>query len=151
MTTQHDSRHKPKKKVQASSASTSYDTVLIDPRTNSHRPTFPLGAFLWPARRQTSQWIVIPLILMIVGLFRWTCGLWGYSGNSIHRIRSSYNANVFLGFNKPPMYGDFEAQRHWMEMTIHLPISNWYFYDLEYWGLDYPPLTAYHSWLMGKM
>lgn len=20
---------------------------------------------------------------------------------------------------------------------------------LEYWGLDYPPLTAYHSWIMG--
>ena len=23
--------------------------------------------------------------------------------------------------------------------------------DLEYWGLDYPPLTAYHSWIMGIM
>jgi alpha-1,3-glucosyltransferase len=49
------------------------------------------------------------------------------------------------------MHGDFEAQRHWMEMTTQLPISQWYFYDLEYWGLDYPPLTAYHSWLLGKM
>lgn len=26
-----------------------------------------------------------------------------------------------------------------------------YFYDLPYWGLDYPPLTAYHSWICGKM
>jgi alpha-1,3-glucosyltransferase len=49
------------------------------------------------------------------------------------------------------MFGDFEAQRHWMEITSHLPISRWYFYDLEWWGLDYPPLTAYHSWLLGKM
>lgn len=49
------------------------------------------------------------------------------------------------------MHGDFEAQRHWMEITTHLPIAQWYFYDLEYWGLDYPPLTAYHSWLLGKM
>ncbi len=49
------------------------------------------------------------------------------------------------------MYGDFEAQRHWMELTNHLPISQWYFYDLQWWGLDYPPLTAYHSWLLGKM
>lgn len=49
------------------------------------------------------------------------------------------------------MHGDFEAQRHWMELTTNLPISQWYFYDLEYWGLDYPPLTAYHSWLLGKM
>lgn len=23
--------------------------------------------------------------------------------------------------------------------------------DLMYWGLDYPPLTAYHSWAMGKV
>lgn len=49
------------------------------------------------------------------------------------------------------MYGDFEAQRHWMEITIHLPLSKWYTYDLPYWGLDYPPLTAYHSWLLGKL
>ncbi|KAK2811162.1 hypothetical protein FQN49_008478 [Arthroderma sp. PD_2] len=49
------------------------------------------------------------------------------------------------------MHGDFEAQRHWMELTIHLPTSWWYFYDLQYWGLDYPPLTAYHSWLLGKI
>lgn len=49
------------------------------------------------------------------------------------------------------MYGDFEAQRHWMELTIHLPTSMWYLYDLQYWGLDYPPLTAYHSWLLGKV
>ncbi|KAK7056856.1 Glucosyltransferase-like protein [Paramarasmius palmivorus] len=49
------------------------------------------------------------------------------------------------------MYGDYEAQRHWMELTIHLPIRKWYTYDLQYWGLDYPPLTAYVSWLCGKV
>lgn len=49
------------------------------------------------------------------------------------------------------MHGDFEAQRHWMEITSHLPMAQWYTYDLQYWGLDYPPLTAYHSWLLGKM
>lgn len=49
------------------------------------------------------------------------------------------------------MFGDYEAQRHWMELTNHLPIRQWYTYDLQYWGLDYPPLTAYHSWLCGKM
>ena len=97
-------------------------------------PEFPLVAFLWPARRTTSQWILLPLTLMIVGLFRWGIGLWDYSG-----------------YQKPPMHGDFEAQRHWMEITSHLPVSRWYFYDLPYWGLDYPPLTAYHSWLCGKM
>jgi len=49
------------------------------------------------------------------------------------------------------MFGDYEAQRHWMELTNHLPLRQWYTYDLQYWGLDYPPLTAYHSWLCGKM
>ncbi len=53
--------------------------------------------------------------------------------------------------NKPPLYGDFEAQRHWMELTLHLPADKWYYYDLEYWGLDYPPLTAYHSLIFGYL
>jgi alpha-1,3-glucosyltransferase len=51
------------------------------------------------------------------------------------------------------MYGDYEAQRHWMEITRHLPLREWYHNttanDLQYWGLDYPPLTAYHSMLSG--
>lgn len=45
--------------------------------------------------------------------------------------------------------GDYEAQRHWMELTLHLPIQEWYYYDTPYWGLDYPPLTAYHSYICG--
>lgn len=24
------------------------------------------------------------------------------------------------------MFGDFEAQRHWMEITINLPIDEWF-------------------------
>lgn len=47
------------------------------------------------------------------------------------------------------MFGDYEAQRHWMELTVHLSMNQWYTYDLPYWGLDYPPLTAYISWLCG--
>jgi alpha-1,3-glucosyltransferase len=38
-----------------------------------------------------------------------------------------------------------------MEITTQLPITQWYFHDLQWWGLDYPPLTAYHSWLCGKI
>jgi alpha-1,3-glucosyltransferase len=49
------------------------------------------------------------------------------------------------------MFGDYEAQRHWMEVTTQLPVSQWYFHDLQWWGLDYPPLTAYHSWVLGKI
>lgn len=43
-------------------------------------PTFPLSAFLWPARGSVSQWEILPLILMVAGLFRWAAGFWGYSG-----------------------------------------------------------------------
>ena len=65
------------------------------------------------------------------------------------------------------MYGDMEAQRHWMEITTNLPIYDWYGdgqargmmnryrnttdNDLLYWGLDYPPLTAFHEYWMGKI
>ncbi|GMT16761.1 hypothetical protein PFISCL1PPCAC_8058 [Pristionchus fissidentatus] len=59
----------------------------------------------------------------------------------------------YSGKGRPPMHGDFEAQRHWMEITHHLPVQEWYrntsSNNLQYWGLDYPPLTAYHSKLMG--
>lgn len=59
------------------------------------------------------------------------------------------------GQNHPPLRGDFEAQRHWLEITSNLPASEWYVgnhsaNDLKYWGLDYPPLTAYHSLVLGK-
>ena len=49
------------------------------------------------------------------------------------------------------MYGDLEAQRHWMELTMALPVRDWYSYDLQYWGLDYPPLTAYFSVAVGYL
>ncbi|KFY26053.1 hypothetical protein V493_04297 [Pseudogymnoascus sp. VKM F-4281 (FW-2241)] len=98
------------------------------------KPAYPLAAFMWSARGGVSQWTVLPIVLMVVGMIRWAAGLWGYSG-----------------YQNPPMHGDYEAQRHWMEITTQLPISQWYFHDLEWWGLDYPPLTAYHSWVFGKI
>ena len=64
-------------------------------------------------------------------------------------LRVLMSGHAYSGQHSPPMYGDYEAQRHWMELTLHLPTSLWYFYDLPYWGLDYPPLTAYVSWLCG--
>lgn len=42
-----------------------------------------------------------------------------------------------------------------MEITVQLPIHEWYEHtehnDLLYWGLDYPPLSAYFSFVAGKM
>ncbi|KAH7064520.1 dolichyl pyrophosphate Man9GlcNAc2 alpha-1,3-glucosyltransferas-like protein [Macrophomina phaseolina] len=129
--------HKPRRKKKGDTgilANPRHGTVIVDPLDNSTKPAFPLVSFLWPAKGTISQWVVLPLILIAVGLFRWATAFWGYSG-----------------YQKPPMHGDFEAQRHWMEITIHLPMTQWYFHDLEWWGLDYPPLTAYHSWLLGKI
>lgn len=70
-------------------------------------------------------------------------------------LRCSIGLFPHSGQNKPTMFGDFEAQRHWMEITLNLPIREWYFNstsnDLNYWGLDYPPLTAFHSHILGKI
>jgi alpha-1,3-glucosyltransferase len=71
------------------------------------------------------------------------------------------------------MFGDFEAQRHWMELTLHLPMREWYTFSPEWWQLDCertvhlgalpcrnelnilnvldPPLSAYASWLCGRL
>ena len=69
-------------------------------------------------------------------------------------VRAMMSMHPHSGQSSPPMYGDYEAQRHWQEVTVNLPISDWYFdtkdNNLTYWGLDYPPLTAYHSWMIGK-
>ncbi|BGP51755.1 Glucosyltransferase-like protein [Rhodotorula kratochvilovae] len=110
--------------------------------------------------RRWARWVVeqpglapysVVLCVAFVILVKWCTGLGGYSGLA-----------------NPPLRGDFEAQRHWLALTSsllsHLPFlhappapssavavppSRWYFHDLPYWGLDYPPLTAYHSLLLG--
>uniref|UniRef100_A0A182WG93 dolichyl-P-Glc:Man9GlcNAc2-PP-dolichol alpha-1,3-glucosyltransferase n=1 Tax=Anopheles minimus TaxID=112268 RepID=A0A182WG93_9DIPT len=68
-------------------------------------------------------------------------------------LRATVSLHSYSGENRPPMYGDFEAQRHWQEITVNLPVGDWYRNtsenDLLYWGLDYPPLTAYHSYAVG--
>ena len=70
-------------------------------------------------------------------------------------IRAMMSIHPHSGQATPPMYGDYEAQRHWQEITVNLPISEWYFdtkdNNLTYWGLDYPPLTAYHSLILGTL
>lgn len=70
-------------------------------------------------------------------------------------LRCCITHHSHSGEGKPPMYGDYEAQRHWQEITLNLPLDKWYINttdnDLQYWGLDYPPLTAYHSLLLGHI
>ena len=42
-----------------------------------------------------------------------------------------------------------------MEITLNTPLPQWYAdtpdNPLQYWGLDYPPLSAYQSWLSGAL
>ncbi|MQL99850.1 hypothetical protein Taro_032581 [Colocasia esculenta] len=70
-------------------------------------------------------------------------------------VRLLVSLGPYSGRGRPPMYGDYEAQRHWMEITLHTPPSEWYrntsANDLAYWGLDYPPLTAYQSYAHGRL
>ena len=72
-------------------------------------------------------------ILLTIGI-KWLIGLGPYSG-----------------MNSPPSFGDFEAQRHWLEVTNGVPSDQWYSHSPDYWPLDYPPLTAWHSALLGKI
>lgn len=68
-------------------------------------------------------------------------------------VRVAVSLHSYSGAGNPPKFGDYEAQRHWMEITTNLPIKEWYrnssSNDLSYWGLDYPPLTAYQSFIHG--
>ncbi|KAK6484438.1 dolichyl pyrophosphate Man9GlcNAc2 alpha-1,3-glucosyltransferase [Huso huso] len=80
------------------------------------------------------DWSLVSLSVLFGLTARWAVSLSSYSGAG-----------------KAPMFGDYEAQRHWQEVTYNLPVEEWYFNtsdnNLLYWGLDYPPLTAYHSLL----
>ncbi|ORZ35442.1 ALG6, ALG8 glycosyltransferase family-domain-containing protein, partial [Catenaria anguillulae PL171] len=51
-------------------------------------------------------------------------------------IRAAVARHSWSGRNAPPMYGDFEAQRHWLEIMWHLPVSQWYRYDLHAHFID---------------
>jgi hypothetical protein len=61
----------------------------------------------------------------------------------------------YSGEGDKPKFGDFEAQRHWMELTIYLPVKEWYtnsgINNIDYWPLDYPPMSGYHSYILGKI
>ncbi|EGR27993.1 hypothetical protein IMG5_185760 [Ichthyophthirius multifiliis] len=59
----------------------------------------------------------------------------------------------YSGYKQSPKYGDYEAQRHWMELTVNLNPKEWYVQTLDnsfdYWRIDYPPLSAYVSLIFG--
>ncbi|GIM03471.1 hypothetical protein Vretimale_8246 [Volvox reticuliferus] len=69
-------------------------------------------------------------------------------------VRVLTGLSLYSGAGDAPKYGDYEAQRHWMELTINLPVRSWYtdspVNNASYWPLDYPPLSGYQSWLCGQ-
>ncbi|OLL26515.1 Dolichyl pyrophosphate Man9GlcNAc2 alpha-1,3-glucosyltransferase [Neolecta irregularis DAH-3] len=97
----------------------------------------PLVHFLALLKPAYIKWMTLPVILLTVHT----------------QVLSEEKKEVKLiaGMGTPPDFGDFEAQRHWMEVTIHLPLKEWYHYDDDWWRLDYPPLTAYISWICGAI
>lgn len=81
-------------------------------------------------------------------------------------VKLLFGSHGWSGMGFPPQFGDFEAQRHWKEITINLPLREWYVdsrllhengtFAFEanngsFWPIDYPPLSAYHAWIGGKL
>ncbi|ELK06220.1 Dolichyl pyrophosphate Man9GlcNAc2 alpha-1,3-glucosyltransferase [Pteropus alecto] len=55
-----------------------------------------------------EKWHLMTTVVLIGLTVRWTVSL-----------------NSYSGAGKPPMFGDYEAQRHWQEITFNLPIKQW--------------------------
>lgn len=125
--------------------------MLKSPGTREDTNATPLRRFLAPLQSSNSTHLAIYVILLVSYLFRLVIGLGSFSGTTCSLIKPLAGTDHLAGKGYGPMHGDFEAQRHWLELTQHVPLSKWYFYDLQYWGLDYPPLTAAHSWLCGYL
>jgi hypothetical protein len=84
-----------------------------------------------------SPFVEFVAVFSCLLLVRFLAGLSGYSGEvpgpwianaecqATHVRRASLAARG-AGHNHPPKYGDYEAQRHWMEITVNLPIRDWW-------------------------
>lgn len=82
-------------------------------RRKSSQPSSPAAQVLRFVSKQSPQ-LVTPGIILVVIL-----------------IKSVISLGSFSGQRKPPLFGDLEAQRHWLSLTIHKPVSQWYFCMLE--------------------
>ena len=71
---------RPRKKGKFTTPPGSNNNLILDIGQGKQTPAFPLVSFLWAARAGVSQWLILPLTLIVVGLFRWAVSLWGYSG-----------------------------------------------------------------------
>jgi hypothetical protein len=120
-------------RFKSSKSSSSSESLIDDPKLSAAKASIEANAdkdSVFPIHNANL------FILTVAILFRLMVGLHSYSGEGVG-----------------PVFGDFEAQRHWMEITLHTPIREWYrntaSNDLTYWGLDYPPLSAYWAFITG--
>ena len=74
----------------------------------------------------------LSLICAVALLVRCMVGLHPYSGMGLICNRELSVLTItdnriicVVGAGIAPMYGDYEAQRHWMELSTHLPVSEW--------------------------
>lgn len=116
------SSHRPRKKTKASTAPGSNNTLIVNGGNGKQSPAFPLVSFLWAARANVSQWLILPLTLMAVGLFRWAVSLWGYSGTYINSstrlpqqltsVRFPGSADVWRLRGTKALDGDYHTPAH---------------------------------------
>ncbi|XP_006503227.1 dolichyl pyrophosphate Man9GlcNAc2 alpha-1,3-glucosyltransferase isoform X9 [Mus musculus] len=60
-----------------------------------------------------ESWPWMAVVVLLGLTVRWTVSLSSYSGAG-----------------KPPMFGDYEAQRHWQEITLNLPVKQCFCFTL---------------------
>ena len=88
------------------------------------------------------------LCVLAAVLIRWCVSISSYSGKFLRKMIEFLTRVLLLlyqrcgfkctpdfagsdgcyfvaGKGKPPMFGDYEAQRHWMEITYNLPVDEW--------------------------
>lgn len=72
-------------------------------------------------------------LVLFALLLRLLCGLHPYSGALHHQLTVgtgptlvSDSLSAFIaGQRTPPRFGDYEAQRHWMEIAVGMPARLW--------------------------
>ncbi|GAA5975083.1 hypothetical protein JCM21900_002433 [Sporobolomyces salmonicolor] len=113
--------------------------------------------------REGDRWRAWLVALAAVVLVRWCAGLGGYSGYATPPLRGDFEAQRhWLSLTSSSLSSRTHLSLPFVPLRIPLypppsppssstpvPASAWYSHDLSYWGLDYPPLTAYHSFLLG--
>ncbi len=113
------------------------DKFLVSAKHHKDEVVAPVQRFFaFVKERDTPRWALLFAVSVAV-LLRYSIGLAGYSGD-----------------HSPPEYGDYEVHRHWMEIAVGLPPSQWYQeseQEYAYKGVDYPPFCMYVHYAMGQV